>query len=216
MKKVGDTMLKEWLRQGRARRPGRRRRVPQVSRRRRASEQLAAARRALDALYDGAGYLAALFMIGLLADGAAVASSAASSTSTCRGTDAYAGYCMAAAGFLALAHTLKRGEHIRVTLLLEHAARPRAPARSRSGRWPPATLLAALFACYSVRLAWQSLRSSTTSPPATTRRRCGSRSSRWRSARWCCSIAFVDELRARAARQARRRAEPTSEALRNE
>ena len=36
------------------------------------------------------------------------------------GTDAYAGYLMAAAGFLALAHTLKRGEHIRVTLLLSH------------------------------------------------------------------------------------------------
>ena len=39
------------------------------------------------------------------------------------GTDAYAGYMMAAAGFLALAHTLKRGEHIRVTLLLSQAAR---------------------------------------------------------------------------------------------
>ena len=34
------------------------------------------------------------------------------------GTDAYAGYLMAGAGFLALAHTLKRGEHIRVTLVL--------------------------------------------------------------------------------------------------
>ena len=33
------------------------------------------------------------------------------------GTDAYAGYLMAGCGFLALAHTLKRGEHIRVTLL---------------------------------------------------------------------------------------------------
>ena len=54
------------------------------------------------------------------------------------GTDAYAGYCMAAAGFLALAHTLKRGEHIRVTLILEHlgatrAARARAAGRSRVG-----------------------------------------------------------------------------------
>jgi TRAP-type C4-dicarboxylate transport system permease small subunit len=34
------------------------------------------------------------------------------------GTDAYAGYLMAASGFLALAHTLKRGDHIRVTLVL--------------------------------------------------------------------------------------------------
>ena len=44
------------------------------------------------------------------------------------GTDAYAGYCMAASGFLALAHTLKRGEHIRVTLVLEHLAGPRQRA----------------------------------------------------------------------------------------
>lgn len=36
-----------------------------------------------------------------------------------RGTDAYAGYAMAAASFFALAHTLKRGEHIRVTLILQ-------------------------------------------------------------------------------------------------
>jgi TRAP-type C4-dicarboxylate transport system permease small subunit len=37
-----------------------------------------------------------------------------------RGLDAYAGYLMAAASFLALAYTLKAGEHIRVTLLLQH------------------------------------------------------------------------------------------------
>jgi TRAP-type C4-dicarboxylate transport system permease small subunit len=36
-----------------------------------------------------------------------------------RGTDDYAGYCMAAAGFLALAYTFKHGEHIRVTLIIE-------------------------------------------------------------------------------------------------
>jgi TRAP-type C4-dicarboxylate transport system permease small subunit len=36
-----------------------------------------------------------------------------------RGTDAYAGYAMAASSFFALASTLKRGEHIRVTLVLD-------------------------------------------------------------------------------------------------
>jgi hypothetical protein len=51
------------------------------------------------------------------------------------GTDAYAGYLMAGAGFLALAHTLKRGEHIRVTLLLS-ALSGRRGARWSSGRWP--------------------------------------------------------------------------------
>ena len=71
------------------------------------------------------------------------------------GTDSYAGYCMAAAGFLALAHTMKRGEHIRVTLLLEHLG---AKAQRALELWAlaVATLLAALFAFYSARLAWQS------------------------------------------------------------
>jgi TRAP-type C4-dicarboxylate transport system permease small subunit len=71
------------------------------------------------------------------------------------GTDAYAGYSMAACGFLALAHTLTRGEHIRVTLLLERLG---ATWRRRLELWSlaAATLLSALFAFYSVRLAFQS------------------------------------------------------------
>ena len=36
-----------------------------------------------------------------------------------RGADAYAGYCMAAASFFALAYTLGHGDHIRVTLILQ-------------------------------------------------------------------------------------------------
>ncbi|HRD85473.1 MAG TPA: TRAP transporter small permease subunit, partial [Rubrivivax sp.] len=76
-------------------------------------------RRVLDALYDGAAVLAALCMIGLL--GMVLVSILGRQFHFhLPGTDAYAGYLMAAAGFLALAHTLKRGEHIRVTLLLEH------------------------------------------------------------------------------------------------
>jgi TRAP-type C4-dicarboxylate transport system permease small subunit len=71
------------------------------------------------------------------------------------GTDAYAGYLMAASGFLALAHTLKRGEHIRVTLLLSAL---RGTARRALELWAlsAATALAALSAFYSGRLAWQS------------------------------------------------------------
>lgn len=112
-------------------------------------------RRALDALYHAAGYLAALFLIGTLA---MVLTGILGRLLSFHipGTDAYAGYCMAAAGFLALAHTLKRGEHIRVTLLLEHAG----PAmRRRLELWSlaAASLLAGLFAFYSARLAWQSL-----------------------------------------------------------
>src|SRR6201993_4393408 len=71
------------------------------------------------------------------------------------GTDAYAGYMMAAAGFLALAHTLKRGEHIRVTLVLQSL---HGRARHVLEIWALAiaTALGALFAWYSCRLSWQS------------------------------------------------------------
>jgi TRAP-type C4-dicarboxylate transport system permease small subunit len=111
-------------------------------------------RRLLDALYDGAAWLAAMFMVGLLA---MVLLSIASRQLHFHvpGTDAYAGYLMAASGFLALAHTLKRGEHIRVTLLLSAL---RGTARHALEIWAlfAATLLALLSAFYSGRLVWQS------------------------------------------------------------
>lgn len=112
-------------------------------------------RRLLDALYDAAAALAAVCMVGLLV---MVLLSIASRELGfhVRGTDAYAGYLMAGAGFLALAHTLKRGEHIRVTLLLGAV---RGTTRRALEIWSLglAALLALLFAFYSVRLAWQSL-----------------------------------------------------------
>jgi TRAP-type C4-dicarboxylate transport system permease small subunit len=111
-------------------------------------------RKLLDALYDGAAWLAALFMIGLLV---MVLLSIVSRLLHFHvpGTDAYAGYLMAASGFLALAHTLKRGEHIRVTLLLSAL---KGRARHALELWAlfAATALAALAAWYSARLAWQS------------------------------------------------------------
>ncbi|HQZ57210.1 MAG TPA: TRAP transporter small permease subunit, partial [Ottowia sp.] len=74
-------------------------------------------RRFLDFLYDGAAWLAALAMIGVLL---MVLTSILGRLLDFHlpGTDAYAGYSMAAAGFLALAHTLRKNEHIRVTLLI--------------------------------------------------------------------------------------------------
>jgi TRAP-type C4-dicarboxylate transport system permease small subunit len=111
-------------------------------------------RRALDALYDGAAALAALFMVLLLA---AVLTSVLGRQFGfhARGTDGYAGYMMAAAGFLAMAHTLKRGEHIRVTLLLQSLA-PRARRALELWALAAASALASLVAFYSARLAWQS------------------------------------------------------------
>jgi len=111
-------------------------------------------RRILDLIYDGAAWLAALAMIGVLL---AVLASIVSRQLGINvpGTDAYAGYSMAAAGFLALAHTLKHNEHIRVTLIL---GRLKGKAKHGLEMWAltAAVFLAGLFAFYSVRLAWQS------------------------------------------------------------
>jgi TRAP-type C4-dicarboxylate transport system permease small subunit len=111
-------------------------------------------RRFLDRLYDGAAGLAALFMVALL--GAVLLSILGRQFNFyVQGTDAYAGYCMAAAGFLALAHTLKRGEHIRVTLLLSAL-----PARARRAMevfaHVMAVALSGLLAFFACRLVWQS------------------------------------------------------------
>jgi TRAP-type C4-dicarboxylate transport system permease small subunit len=113
-----------------------------------------ALRRCLDALYDGAAALAALFMVLLLV---MVLLSILSRQIgfNVPGVDAYAGYMMAAAGFLAMAHTLKKGEHIRVTLLVSSL---QGAARRGIEVWAlfAASLLALLSAFYSCKLAWQS------------------------------------------------------------
>lgn len=111
-------------------------------------------RKLLDGLYDGAAWLAALFLMGVLA---MVLLSIVSRLLHFHvpGTDAYAGYAMAGAGFLALAHTLKRNEHIRVTLIV---GRLRGRARRALELWSlgVAVLLSGLFAFYAARLVWQS------------------------------------------------------------
>jgi TRAP-type C4-dicarboxylate transport system permease small subunit len=111
-------------------------------------------RRFLDALYDGAAWLAALAMVGLLAM-VLLSIVTRQIDYYVSGTDAYAGYLMAAAGFLALAHTLKKGEHIRVTLLV---ARLQGRARHLLELWAlgAGAALATLAAWFSVRLVWQS------------------------------------------------------------
>jgi TRAP-type C4-dicarboxylate transport system permease small subunit len=111
-------------------------------------------RRALDALYNAAAYVAALFLVGTLVM-VLLGIFGRLLHFQVRGTDAYAGYFMAGAGFLALAHTLMRGEHIRVTLILEHAGET---GQRWLERWSLAValLLSLAFAWYSLRLAWQS------------------------------------------------------------
>ena len=108
----------------------------------------------LDRLYSAAGVLAALFLIATLVM-VLIGIAGRLLNFHVPGTDSYAGYCMAAAGFLALAHTLKRGEHIRVTLLVEHL-HGRAQRALELWALGISTLLAALLAFYSVRLSLQS------------------------------------------------------------
>ena len=111
-------------------------------------------RRALDGLYDGCAALAAVAMVLLLVM-VMLSILGRQLHFHLPGTDAYAGYMMAAAGFLALAHTLKRGEHIRVTLLL---AALKGSSHRALELWAlfAASVLAGAFAYYSIRLAFQS------------------------------------------------------------
>lgn len=108
-------------------------------------------RKFLDALYDGAAALAALCMVLLLV--MVLLSVVGREVGFyVRGTDSYAGYFMAAAGFLALAHTLKKGEHIRVTLLI-NAVKGRYKKAIEIWALMAAIALTALFAYYSVKLS---------------------------------------------------------------
>jgi TRAP-type C4-dicarboxylate transport system permease small subunit len=102
----------------------------------------------LDRLYEVCGGLAALFLIVLLLVIVAQMSARWSGQQFPGSTD-YAGYCMAASSFFALAHTLNRGAHIRVSLLL-----------TRLGRWRHlgelwcfaiGTALAWYFAFYAIK-----------------------------------------------------------------
>jgi TRAP-type C4-dicarboxylate transport system permease small subunit len=108
----------------------------------------------LDKLYDSAAALAALCMVGTLVM-VLLGMVDRYVTINFRGTDMYAGYFMAGAGFLALAHTLKRGEHIRVTLLLNAFGTAPQKWLERFSLFV-AVLLSGLLAFYSLKLVVQS------------------------------------------------------------
>ena len=111
-------------------------------------------RKALDLLYDAAAWAAAFFMVGVLA---MVLASVVGRLAgfNLRGSDAYAGYCMAASAFLALAHTLKRGEHIRVNLFLDRFGK-RASHALELWSHAAGSFFCFVLAVYCVRLVWQS------------------------------------------------------------
>ncbi|AWI78908.1 MAG: TRAP transporter permease DctQ [Betaproteobacteria bacterium HGW-Betaproteobacteria-13] len=108
----------------------------------------------LDSLYRLSGALAAIGMVATLVMVSAGIFSRPLGIYL-SGTDDYAGYCMAACGFLALAYTFKHGEHIRVSLVIERVG----PRLRKVLEWfslAAATTIAMTLAWYAVRLAWQS------------------------------------------------------------
>ena len=109
----------------------------------------------LDWLYRISGALAAVSMVGVLV---CVLVSIISRQVDIHvpGMDAYAGYFMAGAGFLALASTLKHGEHIRVTLLL-NALSAKGNRRLDIFALLISCVLSAALAWFSVRLVHDSL-----------------------------------------------------------
>lgn len=111
-------------------------------------------RKILDALYESALYLAAFFIAALLAMVMAGVLGRLMGFNL-RGSDAYAGYSMAAAAFLALASTLKKGQHIRVMLLLECLSK-RARFHFETGCYVVGLFFSGALAFFSVRLVWQS------------------------------------------------------------
>jgi TRAP-type C4-dicarboxylate transport system permease small subunit len=111
-------------------------------------------RRLLDSVYMLAAYIAAACMV-LLVIVVMLGIISRLAGFNVPGLDAYAGYLMAGTGFLALAHTFNKGEHIRVTLLIQKAS-PSVAQGFEVWSLFAATLLSGLFAVYSLRLSWQS------------------------------------------------------------
>jgi TRAP-type C4-dicarboxylate transport system permease small subunit len=110
----------------------------------------------LDRLYLFAGYLAGLFMIALFVLMMVLSGGRPLGINLPAGDD-FASWCMAAMAFLALAHTFRSGEMIRVGLLIE-----RLPKRMRHGAeivtLVVATAVVLFFAWYGVGLTYDSWR----------------------------------------------------------
>jgi len=109
----------------------------------------------LNRLFDASGHLAGLFMIGTLLTVLSSIFGRFIPLLELQGADAYAGYCMAAAAFLAMASTLRRGEHIRVTLIMNRLS-PTAYRALDIFCHIVALAVSAALAWYSVGLVGQS------------------------------------------------------------
>ena len=106
-------------------------------------------RRALDALYLFAGYAAGGFLVVIFAIMMVMSVGRQFQLNIPAGDD-FASWCMAAMAFLGLAHTFKRGEMIRVGILLE-----RLHGRKKQVAEVVALAIAAAFVLYFTRHAVQ-------------------------------------------------------------
>jgi TRAP-type C4-dicarboxylate transport system permease small subunit len=113
-------------------------------------------RSALSGLYRACGALAALFLIAIAVMVLASITTRLLGLSV-PGLTAYAGYCMAASSFLALAYTFERGGHIRVSIVLQHVEGWR---RRVAELWclGLGSFLAAYLAWFSVKMVRVSIR----------------------------------------------------------
>ena len=112
--------------------------------------------KALDAFFAGLAGLGAASLVAMLGiQLAAIVGRYAGWT--IEGHDAYAGYLLAASAFLALAYTLRHGDHIRVTLLISRLTGQRR-------HWVEifdlavASAISLYFAWFATRLTWGSWR----------------------------------------------------------
>ncbi len=110
----------------------------------------------LERLYVISGYLAAGFMV-LLAICIMTSIGSAWAGVYVPGITAYAGYCMAASSFLALAYTFRDEGHIRVGIVL---SRLHGRSRKLLELWclAVASVLTAYLAFYSIKMTWVSYR----------------------------------------------------------
>ena len=113
-------------------------------------------RSALSRLYAACGALAALFLVAIAVIVLISVISRLLGVSI-PGLTAYAGYCMAASSFLALAYTFVHGGHIRVSILLQRLG---GAGRRLAELWCLAvgSFLATYLAWYAIKMVRVSIR----------------------------------------------------------
>ena len=111
-------------------------------------------RAALDWLYRGAGVAAGVFLVGIAAMTLAQIGGRALGFAA-RSFDDFAGFAMAASFFLGLAWTLRCGEHIRVTLLVQNLKGRKRHALEITCL-AVSLFLCGFFAWYAVDMTWTS------------------------------------------------------------